>query len=680
MYSYLPISVLKGLTVNESMNYTDVNMFAPLALSATLPSQPASLSPANITVISADSTPIKLSPKRLAKLPSSSSSPLKNTSSPVTNTTTLPYLSNSHATQSQSPQRTDTLESLLAFKSTNNSKQQQQQPSHHQSNLSTSSDSDLKINTSSPFMSTASSVSVYKTLGSSQSSTASEDSLDSLMMPIARPLRGTPPTRRSTVNMIITTQTTESARISTAVVFSPQQETETFQKINNNSSNNNTNNSNSSTAMSLDDLMSMPHPSTYHVASNNNNNKGDNETSSNTSSNSNSGNSNGEREDSRGLSTASQSQSLSRPQSAKSTSSNSTSDTNSSNTTNNNNKNNNNSTSDAKISSLTSNFDLLVSSPSDSSSLLSTPSSFSTYKTVSPNHTMEGLFSYHGDSTTIYSSSHTSTISRSDKDLLSTPSSLSSSSSSLPSPTVSSPSPSSSVSTSRMDETERYEGEYNTRTKKRHGKGKLFLTDRLTQTAYLFYDGNFRDGHRDGKGKEFDNRGRLVYDGDWSAGQRSGKGREYCGNAITYDGEWKNNLYHGSASSPLAFSCFFSHFLVLLLSVFPSRLSLSFSLFSVSAVTSSILAPSISATTPRASGTGSANSSATRDWLTRAVGPRILNMDRGENFPRPRSAKAAILKGFATALLRNGTHRALCMKKSGRTMCVCRRCWWPTTR
>ena len=64
-----------------------------------------------------------------------------------------------------------------------------------------------------------------------------------------------------------------------------------------------------------------------------------------------------------------------------------------------------------------------------------------------------------------------------------------------------------------------YEGEY--LNGKRHGKGKEF-------NSYdgLIYEGEYLNGKRHGKGKEFV-RGYLTYEGEYLNGKRNGKGKEY---------------------------------------------------------------------------------------------------------------------------------------------------------
>ena len=63
-----------------------------------------------------------------------------------------------------------------------------------------------------------------------------------------------------------------------------------------------------------------------------------------------------------------------------------------------------------------------------------------------------------------------------------------------------------------------YEGEY--LNGKRHGKGKEYFNNSI------IYDGEFLNGKRNGKGKEYEY-GELKYEGEYINGKRNGKGKEY---------------------------------------------------------------------------------------------------------------------------------------------------------
>ena len=53
------------------------------------------------------------------------------------------------------------------------------------------------------------------------------------------------------------------------------------------------------------------------------------------------------------------------------------------------------------------------------------------------------------------------------------------------------------------------------------GNGKEYDID-----GRLIYDGEYLDGERNGKGKEYNNK-RLIYEGEFFNGKRSGQGKEY---------------------------------------------------------------------------------------------------------------------------------------------------------
>ena len=73
------------------------------------------------------------------------------------------------------------------------------------------------------------------------------------------------------------------------------------------------------------------------------------------------------------------------------------------------------------------------------------------------------------------------------------------------------------------------------------GRGKQF-----DGNDGLLYDGEWRNGVRNGKGVEYAN-GKKVYDGGWSNGVRNGEGIEYAGDAA-WIGMWKNGKKDGKFS------------------------------------------------------------------------------------------------------------------------------------
>ena len=82
-----------------------------------------------------------------------------------------------------------------------------------------------------------------------------------------------------------------------------------------------------------------------------------------------------------------------------------------------------------------------------------------------------------------------------------------------------------------------FEGEY--LNGKRNGKGKEYY-----YSDTLKFEGEYLNGKRNGKGKEYDRiYGNLVYEGEYLNGKRNGKGKEYdynfSGNLV-FEGEYLN--------------------------------------------------------------------------------------------------------------------------------------------
>ena len=90
----------------------------------------------------------------------------------------------------------------------------------------------------------------------------------------------------------------------------------------------------------------------------------------------------------------------------------------------------------------------------------------------------------------------------------------------------------------------RYEGEYFNG--ERHGKGKEF-----SKEGRLIYVGEYFKGERHGKGKEFSKEGRLIYEGEYAYGKWDGKGKQYADEEgsnepqLLYEGEFKNGKWNG---------------------------------------------------------------------------------------------------------------------------------------
>ena len=63
-----------------------------------------------------------------------------------------------------------------------------------------------------------------------------------------------------------------------------------------------------------------------------------------------------------------------------------------------------------------------------------------------------------------------------------------------------------------------FEGEY---IKDQRKKGKAY------EDVNLIYEGEYSNGERNGKGKEYDYKGNLIFEGEYLNGKRNGKGKEY---------------------------------------------------------------------------------------------------------------------------------------------------------
>ena len=59
----------------------------------------------------------------------------------------------------------------------------------------------------------------------------------------------------------------------------------------------------------------------------------------------------------------------------------------------------------------------------------------------------------------------------------------------------------------------------------------------------LIYEGEYLNGERNGKGKEYWN-GKLIFEGEYLYGKRL-KGKEYVNERLEYEGEYIINKYNG---------------------------------------------------------------------------------------------------------------------------------------
>ena len=64
-----------------------------------------------------------------------------------------------------------------------------------------------------------------------------------------------------------------------------------------------------------------------------------------------------------------------------------------------------------------------------------------------------------------------------------------------------------------------FEGEY--RNGKRNGKGKEFNCEYYGYI--LLFEGEYKSGKRNGKGKEYDSNGFLIYEGEYLNGFKNGR-------------------------------------------------------------------------------------------------------------------------------------------------------------
>ena len=61
----------------------------------------------------------------------------------------------------------------------------------------------------------------------------------------------------------------------------------------------------------------------------------------------------------------------------------------------------------------------------------------------------------------------------------------------------------------------------------------------------LIYEGEYLNGKRNGKGKEYNDNGRIIFEGEYLNGKRNGKGKEYDYNHLIYEGEYLNGQRNG---------------------------------------------------------------------------------------------------------------------------------------
>ena len=86
-----------------------------------------------------------------------------------------------------------------------------------------------------------------------------------------------------------------------------------------------------------------------------------------------------------------------------------------------------------------------------------------------------------------------------------------------------------------------YEGEY--LNGERNGRGKEYYSDGI-----LKFEGEYANGKRNGKGKEYNNsNGKLEFEGEYLNGKRNGKGKEYYNDngKLMFEGQYLNGKRNG---------------------------------------------------------------------------------------------------------------------------------------
>ena len=64
-------------------------------------------------------------------------------------------------------------------------------------------------------------------------------------------------------------------------------------------------------------------------------------------------------------------------------------------------------------------------------------------------------------------------------------------------------------------------------------------------TYISIFEGKYKYGKRNRKGKEYDNNGILIFEGEYLNDKRIGKGKEYRNKKLIYEGEYLNGERNG---------------------------------------------------------------------------------------------------------------------------------------
>ena len=77
-------------------------------------------------------------------------------------------------------------------------------------------------------------------------------------------------------------------------------------------------------------------------------------------------------------------------------------------------------------------------------------------------------------------------------------------------------------------------------------KGKGFIKEYNDFNGELIFEGEYLNGKRNGKGKEYEYNGNLIFEGEYLNGKRNGKGKEYnFFGELEFEGEYLNRKRHG---------------------------------------------------------------------------------------------------------------------------------------
>ena len=73
------------------------------------------------------------------------------------------------------------------------------------------------------------------------------------------------------------------------------------------------------------------------------------------------------------------------------------------------------------------------------------------------------------------------------------------------------------------------------------GRENKMIKEYLLDTNHLIFEGEYKNGKRNGKGKEYSQYGKLIFEGEYLNGKRNGKGKEYNQyGKLIFEGEYLN--------------------------------------------------------------------------------------------------------------------------------------------